>query len=82
VRVAPEAREARFLTGEGATGLSFVAVTTDSGRALRWERAQIEIAHELGEDWWLELEEQFIGDDAIPGDVVQLDLQTRDLTYN
>jgi hypothetical protein len=47
VRVAPEAQEARFLIGSGETGLGIVRVTRETGRELRWDRAQIVAA-------WLE----------------------------
>jgi hypothetical protein len=40
-----------------AQGRCFVAVTTEAGRALRWDRAQLESAHEPGEDWPVELEQ-------------------------
>jgi hypothetical protein len=71
LQVAPEAQEARFLIGRTATGLGFVRLTTESRRELRWDRASLESAHELGEDWWENIEDQFIDEaDAAPGDLV------------
>jgi hypothetical protein len=80
-RVAPEAQEARFLIGSGETALGIVRVTRETGRDLRWDRAQLESAHELGEDWWMEMEEQFINEEAARGDVVALRLPTRKVAY-
>jgi hypothetical protein len=81
-QVAPEAPEARFLIGRGETGLGFVRLTTDSGRELRWGRAHLESAHELGEDWWENLEDQFIDEtEANPGDCVVIHLPTREVAY-
>jgi hypothetical protein len=82
LQVAPDAQEARFLVGRTATGLGFVRLTTEAGRKLRWDRASLESAHELGEDWWTNLEDQFIDEaEAIPGDTVVVSLRTREVAY-
>jgi hypothetical protein len=79
-QVAPEAQEARFLIGRNATGLGFVRLTTDSGRELRWDRARLESAHELGEAWQENLEDQFIDEvEALPGDRVDIKLHAREV---
>jgi hypothetical protein len=58
---------------------------SEPGRELRWDRAQVETAHELGhelgEDWWREMESHWIGADPVPGDVAALDVRSRVLTY-
>jgi hypothetical protein len=81
LQVAPEAQEARFLIGESVAGHGFVQLTTEAGRELCWDRTCFESAHELGEDWWVELEDQFIGDDTVDGDCVVLRLPTREVAY-
>jgi hypothetical protein len=82
LQVAPDAQEARFLIGRTATGLGFVRLSTDGGRELRWDRASLESAHELGEDWRENLEDQFIDEaETIPGDTVVVSLRTREVTY-
>jgi hypothetical protein len=82
LQVAPVAQEARFLIARTATGLGFVGLTTDAGRELRWDRTRLESAHELGEDWWDSLEDQFIDEaEAQPGDSVVINLLTREVTY-
>jgi hypothetical protein len=82
LQVAPEAQEARFLIGRTATGMAFVRLTTDAGRELRWDRASLVSAHELGEDWCDNLEDQFIDEaEADPGDSVVIHLHTRDVAY-
>jgi hypothetical protein len=80
LRVTPEAQEARFLIGRTATGLGFVRLTTEAGRELRWDRASQESAHELGEDWRDNPEEQFIDEaEAIHADLVVILLRTREV---
>jgi hypothetical protein len=81
LQVAPEAQEARFLIGQGVAGLGFVKVTAEAWQDLGWDRTRFESAYELGEDWWIELEDQLIGDDTVVGDCVVLRLQTRETAY-
>ena len=77
----PAAQEERFLIGESVASLGFVHLTTEAGRELRWESMRFESAQKLVEDWWPELEDQFIGDDTIAGDCVVLRSQTREVAY-
>jgi hypothetical protein len=81
-QVAPEAKEARFLIDQTETGLGFVRLTTEAGRELRWDRARLESAHELGEDWWTNLEDQCIDEtEAMPGDTVVIYLNRREAAF-
>jgi hypothetical protein len=49
---------------------------------LRWDRASLESAHELGEDWWENREDQFIDEaEARPGDLVAIKPHTREVAY-
>jgi hypothetical protein len=49
---------------------------------LRWDLARLESVHELGEDCYEDLEDEFIDEaEANPGDRVALRLATRETVY-